>query len=52
MNKKVLAVFVLTCFILVLSPLQVSQAQAAPSVGVKAGDWIEFNSNTTGNLPA
>ena len=52
MSKKVLAVFVLTCFLLLINPSQASQAQTTPSIGVKAGDWIEFNANTSGNLPA
>jgi len=48
----VLAVLALTCFLLVL-PLNNSIAQNnSLSVGVKPGDWIEFNANTTGNLPA
>jgi hypothetical protein len=51
MNKKVLAVFVLTCFLLLINQTQASQTQTTPSIGVKAGDWIEFNANTTGNLP-
>ncbi len=49
MNKKVLVIFVMTCF---LFPINATQAQNSPSIGVKAGDWMEFNSNTTGNLPA
>ncbi len=48
MNKKILAILVLTCF---LFPMSAIQAQTKPSVGLKAGDWIEFNSATTGNLP-
>jgi hypothetical protein len=52
MNRKVLAIFVLTCFVILISPSQASNTQFQPSIGVRAGDWIEFNSHTTGNLPA
>jgi|WetSurMetagenome_2_1015567.scaffolds.fasta_scaffold12592_6 hypothetical protein len=52
MNRKVLAILLLTCFLLILNLSQASQVQEQPSIGVKAGDWIEFNSITTGNLPA
>jgi hypothetical protein len=52
MNRKVLAFFVLICFLLIICPSQAINTQAQPSIGVKAGDWIEFTSNTTGNLPA
>lgn len=51
MNRKVLAFFALACFLLPLCPSKASQEQTLPTVGVKAGDWIEFNSTTTGNLP-
>jgi hypothetical protein len=51
MNRKVLAIFVLTCFLILISPSQAGNTQSQPSIGVKAGDWIEFNSHTTGNLP-
>jgi hypothetical protein len=52
MNRKVLAISVLTCFLILISPSKASNTQSQPSIGVKAGDWIEFNSHTTGNLPA
>jgi len=52
MNRKVLAIFVLTCFLILISPTQAVNTQSQLSIGVKAGDWIEFNSDTTGNLPA
>jgi hypothetical protein len=51
MNRKVLAIFVLTCFLILISPSQAINTQSQPSIGVKAGDWIDFNSETTGNLP-
>jgi hypothetical protein len=49
MKKTVITIAI----ILLLSSIsfaEVGQAKTA-SVGVKAGDWIEFNSNTVGNLP-
>lgn len=48
MRKKVLAFLLMVCFLFSIS---VSLAQSPPPIGVKAGDWIEFNATTSGNLP-
>jgi hypothetical protein len=52
MNRKVYAFFVLICFLILISPSQAVNTESQPSIGVKAGDWLEFNSHSTGNLPA
>ena len=53
MNRKVLALLLLTCFIFPIMHENFSQAQSASTaIGVKPGDWMEFTASTTGNLPA
>ncbi len=49
MDKKLIAAIVNVAFI--VFSLSCAVAQAEISVGVKKGDWIEYNVTTTGNPP-
>jgi hypothetical protein len=49
MKKVFIAIVIL---LLLSSAFYLQSGKATTSVGVKSGDWIEFNANTTGNLPA
>jgi len=48
--KKMVIPIVIILLLSSMSFVEIRHAKTA-SVGVKAGDWIEFNSNTVGNLP-